>query len=96
MKILTVLAKISWKTEIETFPVVRYFTQKLEFLSHILWMIVDMISILHTLSSYETRRLSSLHQRLYPGFHAMELLSLSPITCQSNIRVPPVTIGHTE
>ena len=41
MKILSVLVKISWKTETEwNFPVVRYFTWNLECVSYILWMIV--------------------------------------------------------
>ena len=41
MKILSVLVKISWKTY-WTFPIVCYFTQKLEFISNILSMIVEM------------------------------------------------------
>ena len=40
MKILPILAKSSWKIEIWIFPVVRYFTWKLEFVSHILSLIV--------------------------------------------------------
>ena len=40
MKILLILARNSWKTEIKLFPVVRYFTWKLELVSDILWMIV--------------------------------------------------------
>ena len=41
MKILSILAKIPWKIE-TAFPVVNYFTWKLEFLSNILSMIVDL------------------------------------------------------
>ena len=40
MKILPALVKISWKTEIEPFPAVRYPKWKLEFVSNMLWMIV--------------------------------------------------------
>ena len=40
MKILSVLVKIFWKTEIEPFYVVRYLTWKLELVSNILWVIV--------------------------------------------------------
>ena len=43
MEVLSVLAKISWKTEIEqnrTFVVVHYFTWKLGFVSNVLLMIV--------------------------------------------------------
>ena len=36
---------ISWKIEIETFPVVRYFKRKLKFVVNILWMIVDVNNI---------------------------------------------------
>ena len=35
---LPVLAKFSWNTEMELFPVAQYFTWKLEFFSNILWM----------------------------------------------------------
>ena len=40
MKVLLILAESSWKTEIKLFPVVRYFTWKLELVSNILWVIV--------------------------------------------------------
>ena len=44
LKILSVLAKISWKAEIELFPyVVNYFTWKPEFASNTLWMIVAVV-----------------------------------------------------
>ena len=36
---------ISWKIEIETFPVVRYFKWKVKFVVNILWMIVDLSNI---------------------------------------------------
>ena len=41
IKILLILVKNSRKSEINFFPVVRYFTWKLELATHILWMIVD-------------------------------------------------------
>ena len=40
MKILSVLVKIFWKTEIEPFYIVRYLTWKLELAWNILWVIV--------------------------------------------------------
>ena len=40
MKVLLILAVNSWKTEIQKFPVVRYFTWNLELVWNILWVIV--------------------------------------------------------
>ena len=39
MKTFSALTKIFWKIEIELFPLVRYFTWKLNIVSNILWMI---------------------------------------------------------
>ena len=45
-KILSILAKYSLKIEIDHFPVVCYFTQKLEFVSNIFSVVVVILSIL--------------------------------------------------
>ena len=44
-KILSTLAKDSFKKQNELFPVVRYFTWKLEFASNILSMVVTLIRL---------------------------------------------------
>ena len=41
MKILSVLVKISWKTELGFSHNMCYFTWKLEFISNIFWLIVS-------------------------------------------------------
>ena len=41
MKILSILVKLSFKNLTWTFPALHYFTRKLEFVSNILWMIVE-------------------------------------------------------
>ena len=54
MKVLSVLVKLFLKNRNWIFPVVHYFTEKLEFVSNILWMIVGilLLSIWNEINNY--------------------------------------------